>query len=235
MATWQPGLALILAGGRGDQRAERIAGIANVKGNSEQRGRHVLDGEIRALLEACTMDHSPAGTRDAAMLALAFATGMRRAEIAHLQRGDLAEIPQGYELTVRQGKGQKSRTVALFGGARDYMRDWLQVRGDSPGPLFWAILKSGRVLQRGIGTRAMQKILDKRADQAGVTDLTGWHDARRTMAGNLLDSGADIATVQKIMGHSSPVTTSNYDRRPEETRRKALQGLHIPYLRQRMI
>jgi integrase/recombinase XerD len=173
--------------------------------------------------------------RDAAMLALAFATGMRRAEIAHLQRDDLAEIPQGYEFTVRQGKGQKSRTVALFSGARDYMRDWLEMRGESPGPLFWAILKSGRVLQRGIGTRAMQKILEKRADQAGVTDLTGWHDARRTLAGALLDNGVDLATVQKILGHNSPVTTAAYDRRPEEARRKALQALHIPYLRRRML
>ena len=58
-----------------------------------------------------------------------------------------------------------------------------------------------------------------------------WHDARRTLAGELLDHGADLATVQKILGHASPVTTAAYDRRPEETRRKALRGLHLPYLR----
>ena len=58
-----------------------------------------------------------------------------------------------------------------------------------------------------------------------------WHDARGPLAGELLDAGADLATVQKILGHSSPVTASAYDRRPEETRRKALRGLHLPYLR----
>ena len=51
------------------------------------------------------------------------------------------------------------------------------------------------------------------------------------MAGELLERGADLSTVQKLLGHSSPVTTSAYDRRPEETRRKALWGLHLPYLR----
>ncbi len=216
------------------KQAERIAGIENVKGNSAQRGRHVLEGEIRALLEACAADHGPAGVRDAAMLALAFATGMRRAEIAALQRGDVTQDGDGYTIEVRQGKGQKSRTVAVFEGARDYLVDWLQVRGEDPGALFVAILKSGRVLQRGIGTRAMQKVLDKRAAEASITAPIGWHDARRTLAGNLLDV-VDIATVQQILGHSSPVTTARYDRRPEAARRRALQTLHIPYVRRRML
>jgi hypothetical protein len=54
---------------------------------------------------------------------------------------------------------------------------------------------------------------------------------QRTLAGELQDHGTDLATVHKIIGHSSPVTMANYDRRPEETRRKALRGLHVPYLR----
>lgn len=215
------------------RQAERVASVGNVKGDSRQRGRHVPDGEIKAILEVCAKDPTPAGVRDAAMLALAFATGMRRAEIAQLERGDVADIPDGYDITVKHGKRQKVRTVALFGGARDYMRDWLEVRGDEPGPLFLAILKSGRVQAQGIGTRAMQKILDKRAAEAGIPEATGWHDARRTLAGNLLDQGTDIATVQKILGHSSPVTTAGYDRRPEAARRRALQGVHLPYLRRK--
>ena len=51
------------------------------------------------------------------------------------------------------------------------------------------------------------------------------------LAGEVLDHSADLATVQKILGHSSPVTMSAYDRRPEETRRKALRGLHLPHLK----
>ena len=90
--------------------------------------------------------------------------------------------------------------------------------------------KGGLILEHGIGPKAMEERLLKRAAAAGVADL-GWHDFRRTLAGKLLDEGADLATVQRILGHSSPVTTSAYDRRPEETRRKALRSLHLPYWR----
>jgi hypothetical protein len=58
---------------------------------------------------------------------------------------------------------------------------------------------------------------------------------RRTTAGDLLDVGADIVTVQKILGHSSPATTARYDRRPEETKRKAISLLHVPYQRNKIV
>ena len=58
-----------------------------------------------------------------------------------------------------------------------------------------------------------------------------WHDFWRTFAGTLLGKSADLATVQRLMGHASLVTTSNYDRRGDEVRNQALQGLHVPYLR----
>ena len=74
----------------------------------------------------------------------------------------------------------------------------------------------------------MRVLLDKRVTMAGVKPLT-WHDFRRTFAGNLLDSGIDLVTVQKLMGHSDPTTTSNYDRRGDEVKRKAIKTLFVPY------
>ena len=210
-------------------QAQRAAEVASVRGESAQRGRHVSDGEIRALLEACMVHDTEGGTRDAALIAVAFATGMRRAELCALDLGDVASIDEGYELTIRRAKGGKTRVVAVYNGARDYLRDWLTLRGDDPGPLFLAVRKDGVILDHGLSPAALQAMLGKRALQAGVTNVH-WHDARRTMAGELLDRGADLSTVQKLLGHSSPVTTSAYDRRPEETRRKALRGLHMPYL-----
>ena len=70
----------------------------------------------------------------------------------------------------------------------------------------------------------------KRRTEAKVKPLT-WHDFRRSFAGNLLDNGQDLVTVQKLMGHASPVTTSNYDRRGEEAKRRASWSLHVPYTR----
>jgi len=173
----------------------------------------------------------PGGVRDAALISVAFATGMRRSELAHLEYQDVARIAEGYELTIRQAKRNKLRTVAVYNGARDYLRDWLVLRGEAAGPLFLAIRKGGTILYHGIGTQALQEMLEKRANQAGIAQDIGWHDARRTLAGSLLNQGTDLATVQKILGHSSPVTTAAYDRRPEEARRRALRGLHLPYLR----
>jgi integrase len=211
-------------------QAQRAAEVASVRGESAQRGRHVSDGEIRALLEACMVHDTEGGTRDAALIAVAFATGMRRAELCALALGDVALIDEGYELTIRRAKGGKTRVVAVYNGARDYLRDWLTLRGDDPGPLFLAVRKDGVILDHGISPAALQAMLGKRALVAGVTNVH-WHDARRTMAGELLDRGADLSTVQKLLGHSSPVTTSSYERRGDEVRNRALQGLHVPYLR----
>ena len=210
------------------QQAERAQTVRNVKGDGGQKGRHVDDGEVKALLLACAADDSPAGIRDAALIALAFSTGLRRSELSHLTLADLATIEDGYVLMIRRAKGGKTRSVTVFNGAASWLRDWLAVRGTAPGALFLAIRKSGEVLEHGLGTQALHERLGKRADEAGVLDMT-WHDCRRTLAGNLLDSGADLAIVQRILGHASPVTTSAYDRRPEETRRRALRGLHVPY------
>jgi site-specific recombinase XerD len=81
-----------------------------------------------------------------------------------------------------------------------------------------------------VSDEALAQMLEKRRQAAGLSPLS-WHDFRRTFAGELLDLGTDLATVQKLMGHSSPVTTAAYDRRDENTRRKAVRGLHVPYMR----
>jgi integrase/recombinase XerD len=88
----------------------------------------------------------------------------------------------------------------------------------------------GPAIGEGVTGEALQLMLEKRRALAGVNPLT-WHDFRRSFAGNLLDNGNDLVTVQKLMGHASPVTTSNYDRRGEEVKRRAARSLHVPYTR----
>ena len=85
--------------------------------------------------------------------------------------------------------------ASLFGT----VADWLAVRGDDPGPLFYAIRRGGHVQAgQGVTTEALAQMLAKRCEQAGIAKRTTWHDFRRTVAGDLLDNGADVVTVQKI-------------------------------------
>lgn len=220
-------------------QAARVASIPDVQGKTLARvGRHVAYGEIDALLRVCANDHTAAGIRDSAIVALGAATGMRRAELAGLKLANFEIVDQeaGEGVVTIRGKGDKARTVDVCNGAYAALGDWLAIRGQDPGPLFYAIRRGGHIqIGEGLTTEALAQMLAKRCQQAGIAKRTTWHDFRRTLAGDLLDGGNDVVTVQKILGHSSPVTTSRYDRRPEETRRRALRGRHVPYYAKQLI
>lgn len=206
----------------------RAAAVEAVRGERLPAGRHVTAGEIAALMAACAADPSPVGARDAAMIGLLYGCGLRRAEVADLDRESF-DAATG-ELRVL-GKGNKERQLFVVNGTAEALADWLTIRGDDPGPLFWPVNKGGK-LERGhrLTVQAVHGIVQKRRAQAGVGAMT-CHDLRRTFAGDLLDAGADVSTVQRLMGHASPTTTAAYDRRPAEARRRAVERLHVPYTR----
>ena len=137
--------------------------------------------------------------------------------------------PKDGRLVIR-GKGHKERTAFAVNGAKDALDDWLTLRGDEPGPLFCRIRKGGALVAGRVSTTSFHRMLAKRAEEAGIAPFT-WHDMRRTAAGDLLDVGTDIVTVQHLLGHANPKTTSRYDRRPEEAKRLAVAKLHVPYKR----
>ncbi|GIK39546.1 MAG: integrase [Chloroflexota bacterium] len=206
-------------------------GIANVKGvkfETLPAGRSISPGELSALLNACIDDQTPAGARDAAMIGLLYGCGLRRAELVSLDMTDFD--PATSELKILRAKGNKQRTAHVTSGAKAALEDWLAIRGAFPGPLFLQIRKGGHVKPYRLTTQAVYTILQNRAQQAGVDDVSP-HDFRRTFVGDLLDAGADIATVQRMAGHADVSTTARYDRRGEETKRKAAQLLHVPYIR----
>lgn len=100
---------------------------------------------VGAALAACDRDDSPAGVRDAALLAALYSTGCRRAEIAGLSLGDYD--PGSRSLRVR-GKRDKERMVYLTTAAMARMERWLAVRGRPAGALFCPISKLGRLRTR---------------------------------------------------------------------------------------
>ncbi|MGA2111770.1 MAG: tyrosine-type recombinase/integrase [Anaerolineales bacterium] len=200
--------------------------MKGVSGETLPAGRALSSGEIAGLIDACADDLSPAGARDAAVIAVLYACGLRRSEVHGLDLADV-DLTAG-SLTVRRGKGRKDRSVPIASGGISALRDWITVRGSLPGPLFGPIDKGGKVSAERMSSQAIYNLLQKRAAQAAVTNLSP-HDFRRSMISHLLDAGADLVVVSRLAGHASVTTTSRYDRRGEEAKCKAVELLHVPY------
>ncbi len=203
----------------------RICEVKADKGERLPRGRAVPTGELTALVKACARDTSPAGVRDAAMLAALYTGGLRRAELAALALDDYTAAPP--TLRILHGKNDKQRAVPIPASAAAALDRWVEVRGREPGALFVPIDQVGRIADVGMSAHAIYKMLTKRAKQAGVPPLTP-HDMRRTFVGDLLTAGNDISAVQRMAGHASVTTTQRYDRRGEEVMRRAADTLHFP-------
>lgn len=207
----------------------RAVTVKNIRAEKPEQatGRAIMPGEFSALLRVCMADSSPAGARDAAILGLGLLGGLRRAEIAGLLLADYEQADQRLHV---KGKRNKERKVPVAVGVAGALADWLHVRGAAPGPLFVAILKSGQITGDGLSTAAIWKMLQKRTKEAGVKPFSP-HDMRRTFAGDLLDAGADIVTVQKLLGHANANTTAGYDRRGDRAKREAISRLHMAWER----
>ena len=139
---------------------------------------------------------------------------------------DLDSVSDDQESIVVTGKGNVVRDVPLALGVRKALRAWLEVRGMEAGPLLTPMSKTKPrvplVVQR-LSTGAVRNAVGQRFG-LGVTP----HDLRRTFTGNLLDTGADLSLVAKVLGHASTETTAGYDRRSFAARQAAVQKLDVP-------
>ncbi|NUW46014.1 tyrosine-type recombinase/integrase [Nonomuraea rhodomycinica] len=179
----------------------------------------------------------PASVRDKAMLGTLYGAGLRRQELVALALADWD--PDNHELRVL-GKGNKERDSYVPDQVADLIAAWIAVRGRTPGALFPPLSKAGRMRTTPDGRpahmtgQALRKMLLKRIRQAAQRQPTingktyRPYDFRRTFIGDLLDQGVDLATAQALVGHSSPVTTARYGRRPKATRRAAVNRLRLP-------
>lgn len=194
----------------------RIRGIKGVKGSRVQKGRALTPAEIdRLLVAAASM---PAGARARAIVVLFYAAGLRRFELSGLT---LADVDLAGQVVTVLGKRNKQRRVPIGPEAAAELVRWLVVRGRDPGPLFPATAPNGAILKRPMSPHSVYTVIRRLGAAAGVTDF-GTHDFRRTFAGDMLDAGADLVAVQRLMGHESPQTTAGYDRREERTLKAAV-------------
>jgi integrase len=191
----------------------RAGDLKRVRSSSLPKGRMLTRAELVKLFAAIDTS-TDIGARDAGIFAVA-RVGLRRAELVGLDGADYQRDGAGALLRVRNGKGRKQRAVPMPAHLAAHVDRWLTVRGDAPGPLFFASDGAGHGLtERRPSTTAIYLLCERYARRAGLAAFAP-HDLRRTMISELLDAGADLSSVQKIAGHSDVSTTQRYDRRDE--------------------
>lgn len=195
-----------------------------VRGTSVPRGRALGADELGQLRATCDLA-SALGTRDVALLAVLYGGGLRRSEAVALDLEDLV-AGAGDELVVH-GKGAKVRTVYLSSSHGADVLLWLARRGRARGPLLCPVLRGGRIVRRRLTDQAILVALRRLAARAGITSFSP-HDLRRSFISDLLDRGADIATVARLAGHAQVTTTARYDRRGARAARAASELLGTP-------
>ncbi|MEK7362996.1 MAG: site-specific tyrosine recombinase XerD, partial [candidate division NC10 bacterium] len=166
--------------------------------------------EAAALVESPALDDR-AGLRDRALLELLYATGMRASECLALRIEDL-NLAAGY--VIPTGKGDRQRLVPVGAQALHWVRAYLKtarpslVKRADPGTLF--VNRAGRRLSR----QGLWGIIKKAARRAGVRTAVSPHTLRHSFASHLLERGADLRSIQAMLGHADISTTQIYTRLP---------------------
>lgn len=153
----------------------------------------------------------PAGLRDRAIIELLFSSGLRVSELVNLNRGDI-NLKQG-EFMVR-GKGGKDRPVFVSNEAADWVNKYLESRQDNITALFISYSGTKKPDMSGnfrrLNARSIQRLIARYAKLAGITKHVSPHTLRHSFATDLLSNGADLRSVQAMLGHSNVATTQIY-------------------------
>jgi len=166
--------------------------------------RPVPQEQIQALLAA--PDQSPLGLRDRAILEVLYATGMRASELVSLNI-DSVDMARGEARVI--GKGSKERLVLLGVPALEAVTEYVRLGRPALRPRDQGALFLNRFGTR-LSDRSLRRILDKYIAKAGIALGVGPHALRHSFATHLLEGGADLRTVQELLGHASIRTTEVY-------------------------
>lgn len=178
--------------------------------------------DVEALL-AAPLDSGAIELRDQAMLELLYATGLRVSELVGLKLGDV-NISAGYLMTI--GKGNKERLVPMGESACRSVGRYLQeARGEFLKEGMSSFLFLSR-LGEGMTRQAFWNIIKKRALQAGVSSSISPHTLRHSFATHLLENGADLRSVQIMLGHADLSSTQIYTHVTRERLKRIHAEIH---------
>lgn len=177
---------------------------------------------MRAAIDAAHGDESPAGVRNAAILEVLYSSGLRVSELCGL---DLPDIDRDRGLLRVLGKGDKERTVPVGVPAQRAVDAWLARRPEWAGPLSGPAVFLGRRGGR-IDPRVARRVVHQAMRAIPEAPDIGPHGLRHAMATHLLEGGADLRSVQEMLGHASAATTQVYTHVSGERLRQAFQLAH---------
>ncbi|MGI5950613.1 MAG: tyrosine recombinase XerC [Brooklawnia sp.] len=175
-----------------------------------------------AVIKAAAIDETPAGARNLAILEILYGSGLRVAELCGL---DLGDVDSDRRLVQVIGKGNKQRSVPISEPAFRAVQAWLARRAewltDASGAAVFLGRRGGRLDPR-VARRVVHQAMDAVPDAPGI----GPHGLRHAMATHLLEGGADLRSVQEMLGHTSLATTQIYTHVSGERLRQAFRQAH---------
>ncbi len=180
-------------------------------GKAEAREVSFLErDELEGLLDSIDVS-TPAGLRDRTIVEMLYSTGLRVSEIASLDR-DQVSLERG-EFMIK-GKGRKTRIVFISDRCREWLEKYLSSRSDPLDPLFVNLRAKDKdalsTKANRLSTVSIEAIVRKYARLSGLVKKVTPHTLRHTFATQLLMNGADIRSVQEMLGHADIATTQVY-------------------------
>ena len=156
---------------------------------------------------------TPIGLRDRTIMELFFSSGMRISELVALDAGQFTFLndkshTRTYELSI-VGKGKHVRTIFISPQAAEWLRKYLASRRDVFDPLF-INMRSRNADSKRLTARSIQLMISRYAMLAGLSKKVTPHTLRHTYATDLLTHGADLRSVQELLGHKNVATTQIY-------------------------
>jgi len=182
----------------------------------------ISEEELRRLLDSPQGDDLKS-LRDKAILELLFSTGLRVSELCSLNREHIENAKTG-EFSVR-GKGEKIRVVFLSETAKQALKNYLEKRKDVEEALF---IRVGNLVSDNlrITSRSIERIVKYYAIKAGISKKLTPHVIRHCFATDLLSAGADLRSVQAMLGHSNITTTQIYTHVTDKQLREIHKTFH---------
>ncbi|MBI5071939.1 tyrosine-type recombinase/integrase [Candidatus Falkowbacteria bacterium] len=194
-------------------------------GKMPERVVDFLEGsDLERLLEAPTLAETPEiiKKRDKAIVEMLFSTGLRVSELANLKKEQVNLKKE--EFTVR-GKGDKPRIVFLSNQAKFWVKQYLEARQDVS-PFLFVSHDRAHESEAALTPRSVERLVKKYSKIAGITKKVTPHTMRHSYATDLLMNGADIRSVQAMLGHSSITTTQIYTHITNQQLRDVHKSFH---------